>query len=69
MAVAAGQPAVGTVLLLCFCGLFRVGELLGLLGKDVFETKREVIFILGVAKRGIEQRVVAIRPSKQHVTR
>lgn len=53
-----GQFAVGTLLRLCFCAVLRIGEGLGLRGKDVIFDGHSFVLVLGVTKRGRDQRVV-----------
>ena len=61
--VLAGQPVVATVVLLCFMGLFRASELLHLTFEHFFMSAKEAVFVLGIAKRGLEQKVVIVNTS------
>ena len=61
--VALGQPAIGTGLLCCFCGLLRVSEMLGLVFDKFVDTGCAFVCLLGRTKRGIEERVVLQHPS------
>ena len=56
--VSAGQLAVGTGIVVCFCALLRVSELLQLRGRDLLDTGMSFVVIIGIAKRGLEQKVV-----------
>ena len=58
-----GQPVVGTVMLLCFTGLFRASELLHLTFQDFCLSSAQLVVILGVTKRGLEQKVLLQHPS------
>ena len=53
-----GQLAVGTLLRLCLCAVLRIGEGLGLRGKDITFDGHSFVLVLGVTKRGRDQRVV-----------
>jgi integrase len=61
--VLGGRPCEACVTLLCFAGLLRVGEALSLRGQDVHFTQGKVIIVLGISKRGLEQKVVIEEPS------
>ena len=63
LAVALGKPALGVAAMLCFAGLLRVREALGLLGEHVIFSGREVVLVLGRTKRGLEQKVVISHPA------
>ena len=60
--VGAGKPGVGLGVLLCWCGLLRVGESLALKIEDVRIVGAEAILFLGHTKRGVAERVVLINP-------
>ena len=60
--VCRGFVAEGTALLLCFCGLLRVGEAIALQVQDVRVLSRAVVLVLAVTKRGTEQKVVLHHP-------
>ena len=53
-----GQFIAGTVIILCFAGLFRASELLKLPWECLVASTTSAVFILGVTKRGMEQKVV-----------
>ena len=55
---AAGQPGAGLAVLLCWCGLLRIGEALRLKISDVHVLGAEVVLFLGITKRGVAERVV-----------
>jgi len=55
--VLAGQPGVAAVVVACFTGLLRVGEALSLTRDRIFDLGATMVFVLGVTKRGIEQKV------------
>ena len=52
------QPGIGLCLLLCFCGLMRVGEVLNLRLKDMVIGTSEIVVLLARTKRGEAERVV-----------
>ena len=52
------QPIVATVIILCFRGLFRASELLQLTWSNFIVSTQSVVIVIGVAKRGLEQKVV-----------
>jgi integrase len=58
LAAACGQHAVAIAILLCFTGLLRIGEALGLTCKCVVLSHDALILMLGRTKRGLEERVV-----------
>lgn len=58
LATLLGRAAVGMSILLCFCGLLRAREALGLRSEDVIVSSKSVVLCLGRTKRGIEERVV-----------
>ena len=61
--VVLGQAAMGTLTIVCFAGLLRVGEGLGLLRRDVVIGDGLCVFLLGRTKRGLEQKVTVSSPS------
>ena len=61
--VLGGRHCEACVALLCFAGLLREGEALTLLSRDVHFAPGKVIVVLGVSKRGLEQKVVIDEPS------
>ena len=53
-----GRTNVAVAVLLCFCGLLRVGEALSLHARDVVLTDNFFVLFLAVTKRGTAERVV-----------
>eukprot|EP00974_Lingulodinium_polyedra_P083822 8116464-Lingulodinium_polyedra.AAC.1 len=62
-AVLAGQPVVGTVFFLCQTGLLRISEPLRMVRRDLVLLDTSAVLILGITKRGVEQRVTLTRPT------
>jgi len=60
--VAHGYPQEGTIVMLCYCGLLRVGEGMGLSMLDLRVLPNCVILVLAITKRGAEQKVVLQHP-------
>lgn len=58
-----GQPEAATAILLCFCGLMRASEALQLLNKEVLDCGNALVLIIGVAKKGLEQKVILSHPT------
>lgn len=58
----AGPTGAGLGVLLCWCGLLRIGEVLKLTIGDVRLTEAEVVLYLGVTKRGTSEKVVLNDP-------
>lgn len=52
------RPHISAMILLCYCGLLRVREALGLTGKDVVVQADGIVLCLGQTKRGLEQKVI-----------
>ena len=60
--VLADQPICAAVVLLCYVGCFRASELLHLTFNNLFLGTQQMVVVLGVAKRGLEQKVVLSNP-------
>jgi len=60
--VADGRPELGVVVLLCWCGLLRVGEALQLLVQDLHFVDGTLVIFLAQTKRGAAERVVIANP-------
>lgn len=63
------QPEVATAIVICFCGLMRMSEALQLTNKDVLDCGHAFVLVIGVAKRGMEQKVLLSHPSVLHFLR
>lgn len=63
LALILGRPQLSLAMLLAYCGLLRVREVLGLRVKDVILEPRNLILCLGLTKRGMEQKVLLTNPS------
>ncbi|CAE8633074.1 unnamed protein product [Polarella glacialis] len=61
--ILAGHPDVAAVVVFCFTGLFRSSDMLRLTWEDFMFSAKELVFCLGIAKRGLEQKVVITSPS------
>ena len=61
-AVYTGQPIVGSLFLVAFCGLLRVGEALALTWDAIYFSDTAVALVLARTKRGIEQKVALENP-------
>ena len=61
-----GQLAVGTLLRLCFCAVLRIGEGLGLRGKDIIFDGHSFVLVLGVTKRGRDSRPACGHLGRRH---
>jgi integrase len=59
----AGYPALACAVLLCFSGLLRASEALHLKWDSMIFTSSGVVLILGLTKRGQEQKVLLENPS------
>jgi integrase len=59
----ANQPACATCTLLCFVGLFRASEMIRLTFSELYLSTAQAVFVLGVTKRGMEQKVVITNTS------
>ena len=57
-----GRPIYSAIMLTCYTGLLRVGEALNLCHRDLFFSQDCVVLVLGVTKRGLEQKVVLRDP-------
>ena len=60
LAVSFGHWDLGLVFLLCYCGLLRVSEALNLRRCHLVFGIHQVTVILGITKRGMEQKVVIV---------
>ena len=63
MAVVLGRPQLSVAMLLAYCGLLRVREVLSLRVRDVFLDGTTLVICLGRTKRGMEQKVVLTNSS------
>ena len=63
LAVSLGRFSVGMAIMLCFCGLLRASEAIMLTIDNVIITSAHVVLVLGVTKRGIEEKVVLTHPT------
>eukprot|EP00974_Lingulodinium_polyedra_P041179 3956285-Lingulodinium_polyedra.AAC.1 len=61
--VACGQPAGALAVVLCFCGLLRIGEALGLYREDLVVSDLGIVVLLRTTKTGPSQRVAIRNPS------
>ena len=60
---ASGKHDAGLVVLLCYCGLLRIGEALGLRRSDVVFGSGSLVLLLSRTKTGEHQRVVLNNPA------
>ena len=56
--ISVSQPGCGIAVLLCFCGLLRIGEALKLRVSDLVCSQSNVVLLLADTKTGAHQRVV-----------
>ena len=63
LALILGRPQLSLAMLLAYCGLLRVREVLCLRVGDVILGPNTLVLCLGRTKRGIEQKVVLTNPS------
>ena len=57
-----GQIEAGVSIILCFCALLRASECLRLRRCDVLDLGSSIVIVIGVAKRGLEQKVSLSHP-------
>lgn len=63
MALVLGRPQLSVAMMLAYCGLLRVREVLNLRVRDVILNGATLILCLGRTKRGMEQKVILNNPS------